>query len=232
MIMMGSESMSDITIIRATSNKEYQNYIKNQTSYQKNTSYVALNQNNELIATCDFLIINQSEAIIDNIQYMNANKYLIDSFVGEFSYWNPFIKRIKYQAEVFEIDKNVKLIKIPILKIRVEQLTVNQAKLDNVSKWVKKPEDVIINVVEINDQFVCIDGYSRLMAAYLKGFDYIYYFNEIDDYDPNDYKEFLKWCEDENIFTIKDLINRIVPPDEHQLIWIDRCQNYFKQKNK
>lgn len=30
------------------------------------------------------------------------------------------------------------------------------------------------------------------------------------------------------IHSIKDLSNRIVTAEEHQRIWIDSCQNYFK----
>lgn len=112
----------------------------------------------------------------------------------------------------------------------MEQLTVSKSKLDSVLKWIKTDEDVIVCVVKIDDKYVCIDGYSRLLAAYLKGFSHVYCYLEKDKYNENDYRKFLKWCHIENVFTIKDLKNRVVSDDEHQRIWIDRCQNYFKKK--
>ena len=82
--------------------------------------------------------------------------------------------------------------------------------------------------MEIDGKVVCIDGYSRLVAA-IKGFRYVYGFFEDDIGSLDFYRTCLKWCKDENILTISDLANRIVAPAKHQELWIDRCQEYLRR---
>lgn len=219
-------------IKRANRDKRLEKYCHTD-SFIRNLSYACIDEENNLIAIADFFIINQYEAKF--ISYQLLDKFvdinnLLKMFIEEFLYWNPFTKSLYYQEEVIINYHAVEIFKLPILDIQVEQLTVSKPKLDDVLKWVEKEEDVIICVIKIDNQFVCIDGYSRLLAAYLKGFKNVYCYLEKEDYDENDFREFLNWCHMENIFTVKDLVNRVVSEDEHQKIWIDKCQNYFKKK--
>jgi hypothetical protein len=219
-------------IKRATNDTKYKKYC-NEESYVRNLSYVCTDENDNVLASCDFMILNQENAEIENYCLYKddlLNKKILDEFIAEFSYWNPFIKTVYYKDNVFNMCDTVNIFKLPILDIQVEQLTVSKSKLNNALSWIKSKHDVIICVIKIDDKYVCIDGYSRLVAAYLKGYSYVYCYLEKDEYDEEDYKEYLRWCKDENVYTVKDLVNRIVSDEEHQRLWIDRCQHYLKNK--
>jgi hypothetical protein len=71
-----------------------------------------------------------------------------------------------------------------------------------------------------------------LVAAYKKGFEYVYAYVDEDTSNLDFYEECLSWCEEEGILTIKDLSHRIVSPEEHQKLWIDRCQRYLKEQRE
>jgi|SRR5690554_557742 len=221
-------------IQRATRDLKFKKYC-NDESYLRNLSYVCLDDRMEVIAFSDFKILNQNEACLINCHLLNNIETIdnmINLFINEFSYWNPFIKIVNYKGKQFHIQNSVEIFQAPLLEIRVEQLSVSKSKLENVLKWMETESDVIVCVIKIDNELVCIDGYSRLLAAYLKGFSNVYYYFEKDEYDENDFREFLKWCQNENIYNVVDLEKRIVGDDEHNRIWINRCQNYFKSKNQ
>lgn len=126
------------------------------------------------------------------------------------------------------LNSTVKVFKVNIDEIQPGQLTICRDKLEKVSKWVQCPENIIVNFIEMDGKKVSIDGHTRLVAALLKGYSYVYGYYEINDYDDGLYKECLKWCHEEEIFHVSDLKDRIVTPEEHEKLWISRCQNYFK----
>ena len=108
-------------------------------------------------------------------------------------------------------------------------LEVNKEKVDRISTWVNKPEDVVVQCVQIEDKTVCVDGYSRLVAAYIKGFEYVYAYLQTDTDNIEFYKTCMEWCKAQKIFSIKDLTSRIVSPEEHERLWINKCQTYFNK---
>ena len=134
------------------------------------------------------------------------------------------------EAWSFNVEKEIRVFKIKIDEIIPEQLTVDSEKLDKVNTWLKTPEQVIVNCVNINDKTVCIDGYSRLVAAHNKGFKHVYGYVDPEDTNHEFYKTCLSWCEEQNVKTIADLAKRVVTPEEHQEIWINRCQAYFQSQ--
>jgi len=122
--------------------------------------------------------------------------------------------------------KGCSLLKMNIEDIIPEQLAVSKDKFDRVNQWLQSPEDVVVCTVEIEGDVVCIDGHSRLVSAYLKGIESVYVYKD-DTEDMTLYRECLSWCKEEHINSIADLSKRIVSSEEHQRIWIDRCQQYL-----
>jgi hypothetical protein len=175
---------------------------------------------------------------------------VLKGLVNEILYWNPYIQAVLYDGTndmissetlmssgfskehvwILYTNSNIEVFKININKITPEQLTVDRAKLSKVSSWVEKPEDIIVTCVKIEDKIVTIDGYSRLVAAFNKGFDYVYAHFDPENTSVEFYKTCLKWCEEEGVCTIKDLSKRVVSPDEHQRLWVDRCQAYLRKE--
>jgi hypothetical protein len=224
-------------------------YIKYEKSLIHNTALIACEEDN-VIGALEYEINNIEEAEIINFSpYEPCKKKLaFKGLIEEMIYWNPYLKRIIYNEDnniitkdvlkyagfkgnsiwLLNINNNIEVFRIDIEEIIPEQLTVSEAKIDRVNIWIEKPEDIVVTCVEIENKIVCIDGYSRLVAAYIKGFKYVYAYLETDNDNIEFYKTCMKWCQGQNIFTIKDLANRIVTPEEHERLWINKCQTYLK----
>lgn len=229
--------------------EEDSKYIKNEKSLIHNTALIACKRNN-VIGSLEYMINDIEEAEIINFDiYKQDNKELVfKGLIEELISWNPYLKRIIYNENnnfikdyilmdagfkkesiwICDVINDIEVFKINIEDIIVEQLTVSESKVNKVSSWIDKPEDIIIACVEIENKIVCIDGYSRLVVAYNKGFKYVYGYLEMDR-NLEFYKTCMECCREENIFTIKDLEKRVVSEKEHQRLWIDKCQAYFNE---
>ena len=209
-------------------------------------------ERNEIVALFEYGILNLSAAEILNFKPLTNSKKN-EAFAGlieEMLFWNPYLKILKYNPNIEDIDdtlinqlkyklntseslnlgKRPDVLRLKLKDIVPEQLSVDSKKLKIVEKWVNSPENVIVNCVKIDGEIVCIDGYSRLIAAFNKGFTHVYvHFSECEDI--SFYKECLKWCQEEGVRTIEDLSKRVVSTEKHKEIWIDRCQEYLKVKN-
>ncbi len=224
-------------------------HIKYEKSFIHNTALIASEEDN-VIGVLEYEIKNMEEAEIINFNaYKSCNiKITFKGLIKEITYWSPYLKRIIYAGHnslltedvlkyagfredsiwLSDLDTNIEVFKIAIEEITPEQLTVSKEKIERVSTWIRKPEDIVVTCVKIGDKIVCIDGYSRLVAAYLKGYKYVYAYLEVDN-DIEFYKTCMEWCKEQNVFTIKDLANRIVTPEEHERLWINKCQAYLKE---
>ncbi|WIV11056.1 hypothetical protein [Proteiniborus sp. MB09-C3] len=224
-------------------------HIKYEKSIIHNTTLIACEDDN-VIGVLEYDVNSVEEAEVTNFNIFEPHKSQLafKGLIEELLYWNPYLKRIIYNEDrnvitrdvlkyagfrkgsvwLLDVDNNIEVFRVNIEEITPEQLTVSKAKIDKVSKWIEEPEDIVITCVEIGDKVVCIDGYSRLVAAYIKGFKYVYAYLENENDSIEFYKTCMKWCEKQNIFTIEDLANRIVTPEEHERLWINKCQTYLK----
>ncbi len=200
-------------------------YIKYEKSFIHNTALIAC-EDKMVIGILEYDIKNIEEAEITNFNVVQAyeENIVMKGFLDEIAYWNPHLKRIffnvgnnfikeqllitfgfvKSKVWSLNLDNPIEVFKINIDEITPEQLTVDKVKLDRVSSWIEKPEDVIICCVRIEDKVVSIDGHSRLVAAYNKGFKYVYSYIEPDNSRIEFFKTSLEWCEEQNIFKVKD----------------------------
>ncbi|MDF2673843.1 MAG: hypothetical protein K0R09_2108 [Clostridiales bacterium] len=228
-------------------------FIKYERSFIHNTALVASEEKKVIgILEYDIKNIEEAEIIYFNMVQACDSDILIKGFIDEIAYWNPNLKRITYKKENNFIEEDalikagflkngpwsinmnnpVEAFRIDIEKITPEQLTVDKEKLNRVNSWIEKPEDVVICCVRIRNKVVSIDGHSRLVTAYNKGFRYVYAYIEADNDNIEFYKTCMDWCEEQGIYTIKDLSSRVVTPEEHERLWISRCQGYLKENQK
>ncbi|MBN2794662.1 MAG: hypothetical protein JXR88_04600 [Clostridia bacterium] len=200
----------------------------------------------KILGLLQYHFLSQME--IEIITWVNESSIpsleLLNEFINELTYWHPYLKLIsvskdawKMHEEVF-LEKNFKDQKYPIKnhtvlhevtldEITPEQLSVDQRKVEACLKWINRPEDVIVSCVIMNQELVCIDGYSRLIAAYEKALPHVYvHIEKIEDL--SFYTTCLNWCKSEGINSISDLVSKVVSTEEHQRIWIDRCQSHLK----
>ncbi|MBS4537643.1 hypothetical protein GOQ27_04160 [Clostridium sp. D2Q-11] len=208
--------------------KEHSEYCKDKKVIQSNNFFVAIYKEG-IIATGELYILNKEKAKVDiylNHDDINKEK-LIERFINEILYWNPFLKYIDYGKGEFHNQCPANLMKISIEDIQPSQLYISEEKLSNVSNWLDSKEKVIIPIVKINDTYVSTDGHTRLVQAYINGYKNVFVYNDT-DVNPETSKVFVNWCRDEGISGIKELADRLLCQKEYEVKWIGRCQGYFK----
>ena len=79
-------------------------------------------------------------------------------------------------------------------------------------------------VKRLGDQVIFTDGHTRALAAYLNGCSDIPVYWDNDALDWEAYAICVEWCKEERIYTIAGLKDRVVPPDEYEVVWCRRCR--------
>jgi hypothetical protein len=82
------------------------------------------------------------------------------------------------------------------------------------------------------NQIIFVDGHTRALAAFLLGLSEIPVYWEDEELDWEEYKICVEWCKEEGIHTISELRNRIVSPEDYQVLWLDRCERMQKSLKK
>jgi len=228
-------------------------YLKYEKSFLHSTAIIAAEED-KIKAVLEYEIKSLKYAELVNFQIIeNCDESLaFKKLIEEIIYWNPYLSKIIYNDEKYKIreeilkdggfiknknwtkiiDNGIEVFKVNIKDIKPEQLAVDKVKLERVNSWISCPEDVVVTCINIDDRIVSIDGHSRLVSAFLKGFSYVYGYYEIDNVDLKFFKTCINWCEQKGIFSVEDLTKRVVSPKEHEEIWIKRCREYFKDKKK
>jgi hypothetical protein len=119
------------------------------------------------------------------------------------------------------------LFHLPIDQIQLSQIYISSAKLAEVMKTFdsgKEDELEPIPIKKIDDNLVSTDGHTRLLAWYLHGYKEVECVWEDIEMDWDAYRICVQWCEEEGIQTISDLKDRILDPEEYQVLWLDRCR--------
>jgi len=110
--------------------------------------------------------------------------------------------------------------------IQPSQLYISSGKLDIVTRKFQQSKPVSIKpipVKKLGDQVVFVDGHTRAFAAFLFGFSEIPVYWEDEELDWDEYEVCVRWCKEEGIHTISDLRNRVVSPEDYEVLWLDRC---------
>ncbi len=113
-----------------------------------------------------------------------------------------------------------------LVELQPSQLWVSSEKLAAVMAGRERllPADVApLPVKQLADCLMLTDGHTRAVAAALSGISELTVYWKTDDLDWEAYEECVRWCRDEGIRSVSDLRTRIVPPDEYQRLWYDRC---------
>ncbi|MFO7835497.1 MAG: hypothetical protein R6V83_02490 [Candidatus Thorarchaeota archaeon] len=112
-------------------------------------------------------------------------------------------------------------------EVQPSQLYISQKKLDLVQKHFGKgnqSELEPIPVKRLDDDIVATDGHTRGLAWFLNGHLDLPLIWEDEELDWEAYRICVQWCKDEGISSMADLKTRIVPHDEYEEIWLDRCR--------
>jgi hypothetical protein len=106
------------------------------------------------------------------------------------------------------------------LYISSERLSEVIIALDRLKPDLIKP----IPVKKLGDKIVLTDDHTLALAAFLRGIWEVRAYWEEDELDWEAYEVCVEWCRKEGVRTIADLKNRVVPPKEYNVLWVNRCR--------
>ncbi len=120
----------------------------------------------------------------------------------------------------------------PLADLQPSQLYISAAKLTDVlARWrpptLETLEPIPIKRLNGTDgriRVIYTDGHTRAFAAHRLGFTEIPVVWDEDALDWEAYQICVDWCLDVGIRTIADLEGRIIPPEQYETLWHDRCQ--------
>jgi hypothetical protein len=117
-------------------------------------------------------------------------------------------------------------------QIQPSKLYINSERLSEVmTALARLKPDLIrpIPVKKLGDKIIFTDGHTLALAAFLHGASEVRVYWEKDELDWDAYEICADWCRKEGVHTIADLKNRVVPPQQYESLWINRCQKIEEQ---
>ncbi len=166
-------------------------------------------------------IISDFEAVVRG---KDSSVYPV--IIEQFMFFAPHITTF-YDENHTVIKKYPKaeFFKLSLEEIQPSQFYVDRDKIDAVSTFIEKGDDIIIQVAKQGNQYISLDGHTRLYYAVMKGFDRVRaVVEETDDciYD------FVEEAQKRGIQTPKDLI--LVSHEEYEEKWNQYCDEYFSNR--
>ena len=128
-----------------------------------------------------------------------------------------------------------KIFLLELDKIQPSQLYLSKNKLkSSINKLKSKDLNSFkpIPIKILNHIYVATDGHHRAFILWQRGEKKVPVEWEDEELDWVLYGICVKWCEEEGIFNISDLKNRIIDDEEYEELWINRCKNLHESLNK
>lgn len=128
-----------------------------------------------------------------------------------------------------------KIFLLELEKIQPSQLYLNKNKLKS---SIKKLESKVLNSFEpipikiLNNKHVATDGHHRAFILWQRGEKKVRVEWEDEELDWELYGICVRWCEDEGIFNISDLKDRIINNGEYEELWLNRCKILHESLNR
>ena len=121
---------------------------------------------------------------------------------------------------------------VPTFRLRIDQIQLSQlyissAKLAGIMRVFEDGNESNLEPVpikEIDGVLVATDGHTRLLAWFLNGHEEVGCEWEDTEMDWDAYRVCMQWCKEEGIQTVADLANRIISPEDYEVLWLDRCR--------
>jgi hypothetical protein len=116
---------------------------------------------------------------------------------------------------------------LPIDQIQLSQIYISSEKLAKVMEIFESGNEKDLEPIPIkklDGNLVSTDGHTRLLAWYLHGHKEVECEWEDLEMDWDAYRICVQWCSEEGIHSIADLKDRILNPEEYQVLWLDRCR--------
>lgn len=163
-------------------------------------------------------ILSDCEAVV-----RGKRREVYGEVIEQFLFFAPHITIFYDEAGgIIKEYPRVEVLELSLEELQPSQFYVDREKINAISTFIEKGEDIIIQVSRFQDRYISLDGHTRLYYAVMHGFEKVRAVPaEIDDciYD------FVKEAQNRNINTPKDLI--LVSHQEYEEKWNQYCDDYF-----
>jgi hypothetical protein len=115
-------------------------------------------------------------------------------------------------------------------EIQPSQLYISSRKLQRIiENFASKPSLMEpIPIKKLGNRVVFMDGHTRAFAALLHRFPKVPVYWEDEELDWEEYEICVRWCLEEGIYTIADLIDRVISHQAYKKLWYERCAKMQK----
>lgn len=171
---------------------------------------------------CEVEIISDFEAVI-----RGRNPEAYPDVIEEFRFYTPHITSFcdENGRSVREYP-GVQLLTVPLDQIQPSQFFVDADKIAAVSSFIRKPDDIIVQVLPFEGRYISLDGHTRLYYAVMNGWKSV---RAVIDASDEWVYGFVEEARKRNIFLPKDM--RLVSHGEYEEKWNRFCDEYFAGKN-
>lgn len=203
-----------MTIIRDIK-KEYQKLFSTK-AIELNNAFMILEE--EEVYTYEFEI-KQFKATVKS----NTNKFL-EQVIEEFHFFNAVVNEFEYHGKIIKSYEKKFIIRLPIVILQPSQFFISEEKLKFINDNLLE-EDIFIPVALIEDEYVVLDGHTRLYSLYENAARMVNcYFDSYSEY----IKDFVYFAKEKGILSVKQM--EIVSKEEYEILWHGFCDAYFEMK--
>lgn len=123
--------------------------------------------------------------------------------------------------------------KMKIKDLTPSQLYISALKLKRNREWLTDANQVYepIPIVKLDGKVVMTDGHTRSVILGQLGAREVSVIWDEDKLDWDEYRICVDWCKSEGIKSPLDLINRIVPDELYNEVWIGKCMEMREELN-
>lgn len=163
-------------------------------------------------------IISECEAVI-----RGADSSIYSSVIDTFRFYTPHITCFYDKSGgVVKKFQTARIFTIMLEQIQPSQFYVDEDKIKAVSSFIEKPEDIIIQVLPHQEQYISLDGHTRLYYAVMKGWKYV---RAVADASDEWVYRFVEEAKKREIYTPYDLI--LVNHEEYEEKWNRFCDEFL-----
>lgn len=163
-------------------------------------------------------IISDYEAIISGV-----DQAVYAEIIEEFRFYNPHITRFyNRERQTVKEYSPAQLLTLRLDQIQPSQFFVDEDKIAAISSFIRKPQDIIIQVLPNEDRFISLDGHTRLYYAVMKGWECVRAVVESSD---DWVYRFVTEAQKRGIYTPKEMT--LVSHTEYEEKWNHFCDDFF-----
>ena len=115
--------------------------------------------------------------------------------------------------------------KVPLVQIQPSQFYVDTEKLKSIETFLTSWEDIVIPALQVGEQYIALDGHTRLYCAVMRHWDTVYV---VLDSAGNYIYDFVREAQRRGITSPLDL--ELLEHEEYDSKWNQYCDNYFSGK--